>query len=252
MTEKNIYNTPQLLENREYFQRGKSKLRLSLLQDQTDCVEERSVTDWHQPELRLAQTENPANSVITKPQPQAAIPQEEAAIDIEDDLSTQYSQESEYLNEEQDNQDGGNQDQPEFEILPDVEEKYPTDMAGRSILDDPDLIDLGRERTTTKYGLRQKPLRNRKYFDTEIIIPDDSIKPPGGNSYEINTIRAIPKPNLNPILPKGILKIKTNKGSLNHSLEISFFENFSKPAKKAIREALYCKNSSKLPPQTKS
>ena len=41
MTEKNIYNTPQLLENREYFQRGKSKLRLSLLQDQTDCVEGR-------------------------------------------------------------------------------------------------------------------------------------------------------------------------------------------------------------------
>ena len=31
ITEKNFYNTPQLLSKRGYFQRGKSKLRLSLL-----------------------------------------------------------------------------------------------------------------------------------------------------------------------------------------------------------------------------
>ena len=120
-------------------------------------------------------------------------------------------------------------------------------MAERSIPDDPDLINLGKERKTTKYSLRVKPVRNCKYFNTEIIIPEDPIKPPSGNSYEINTIRAIPKPDLNPILPKGILKIKTNKGSLNHSLEISFFENFSKPAKKAIREAFILQKQLKTP-----
>ena len=113
-------------------------MRLSFLPDQSDYLERGLDTDWQQPELRLAQPENSANSEITKPPSQAAISQEEAAIDVEDDLSAQYSQESEYLNEEQDDQDGENQDQPQFEILQDVEEKSHTDMAGRSNPDDPE------------------------------------------------------------------------------------------------------------------
>ena len=131
--------------------------------------------------------------------------------------------------------------------MQDAEEKSDPDITGRSNPDDPELIDLGKERTTTRYGLRQKPVRNRKYFNTEIIIPDDPINLPGGNNYEINTLRAIPKPNLNPILPKGILKLKTNKQNLNHSLQISLFENFSKPAKKAIREAFIVQKQLKTP-----
>ena len=59
--------------------------------------------------------QNSTNFVVTKPQPLSAMLQEEAAADIEDDLSTQYSQESEELNEEQDDQLGENQDQPDCE-----------------------------------------------------------------------------------------------------------------------------------------
>ena len=36
-------------------------------------------------------------------------------------------------------------------------------------------------------------------------------------------------------------------GSLNHSIEISFFENFSKPAKKAVREAFILQKQLKTP-----
>ena len=122
--------------------------------------------------------------------------------------------------------------------MKDVAEKNDPDITERSNPDDPELINLGQERTTTRYGLRQKPMRNRKYFNTEIIIPDDPINLPGGDSHEINTLKAIHSPNLSPILiPKGILKIKPKKQNLNHSQEISLFENFSKPAKNAIREA---------------
>ena len=81
-------------------------------------------------------------------------------------------------------------------------------------------------------------MRNRKYFNTEIMIPDDPINLPGGDSCEINTLKANLEPNLGQILiPKGILKIQPKKQTLNHSQEIFFFENFSKPAKKALREA---------------
>ena len=151
ITERNFFNTPQLLEQRGYFQRGKSKLRLSLL-NQTDCNEEGSITDWPEPVLMLPQTEKPANFVVTKPQPLAAILQEEAAVNIEDDISTQFSQESENVNEEQIDQLEENQDQPDFEILPDVESKSQTNCADKPIPDDPDLMNLGGERKTTKYS----------------------------------------------------------------------------------------------------
>ena len=86
ITESNFFNTPQLLEKRGYFQRGKSKTRLSLL-NQTDYDEEESITNWHKPIVELPQTEKPAKITVTKPQLPAAI-LAEAAVDIEDDIST--------------------------------------------------------------------------------------------------------------------------------------------------------------------
>ena len=114
ITEKNFYNTPQLLSKRGYFQRGKSKLRLNLLPDQNDYLEKGLEDDWEEPRLRLAQPENPANSEISKPPNQAAISPEQAAINEEDDLLRQYSQEDEYLSDGLDTQDGENEDQPQF------------------------------------------------------------------------------------------------------------------------------------------
>ena len=158
ITETNFFNTPQLLEKRGYFQRGKSKVRLSLL-NQADCNEEESITNWHEPILKLPQTEKPAKFTVTKPQPPAAI-LEDAAVDIEDDISTQFSQKSENLTEQQNEQLGENQDQPNFEILPEVELKSREKLAAEPFPHDPELVNLGGERKTTKYSLRDKPDRN--------------------------------------------------------------------------------------------
>ena len=120
ITEKNFYNTPQLLSKRGYFKRGKSKLRFNLLPDQNDYLERGLEDDWEEPRLQLAQPENPAiseaglSNEVTKPTNQAAISPEQAANNEEDDLLRQYSQEDEYLSDGLDTQDGEYEDQPQF------------------------------------------------------------------------------------------------------------------------------------------
>ena len=120
ITESNFFNTPQLLEKRGYFQRGKSKTRLSLL-NQTDQDEEESITNWHQPIVEPPQTEKPAKITVTKPPLLAADLQE--MDNYEDDISTEFSQKSEDLIQQQEEEPGVNQDQPDFEILPEIELK---------------------------------------------------------------------------------------------------------------------------------
>ena len=120
INESNFFNTPQLLEKRGYFQRGKTKTRLTLL-NQTDQDEEKSITDWQQPIVELQQTEKPAKITVTKPLQLAADPQ--TTDNYEDDISTDFSQKSEDLIQAQEEEPGVNQDQPDFEILPEIEQK---------------------------------------------------------------------------------------------------------------------------------
>ena len=52
-------------------------------------------------------------------------------------------------------------------------------------------------------------------------------------------------------LPEGILKIKSAKKALNHSIEISYFEHLSKQAKNAVREAFKLQKFLKTPTPNK-
>ena len=128
-----------------------------------------------------------------------------------------------------------------------MEIKSHTDLPNKSVSNDPDLINLGGERKNTKYSLCDKPTRNRRYFNTQIMIPADPTMPPSGNTYDINTKVSTHESDSHTIVPKGILKVKTAKKSINQNLEISSFENCSKPAKKALREAFILQKQLKTP-----
>ena len=95
-------------------------------------------------------------------QSEEQISPDQAAINEEDDLLGQYSPIDESLSDGLNTQDGANEDQTQLELLQDVAEKSDPEF-------DPELANLGQERAISKYGLRQRPTRNRKYFNTEFI-----------------------------------------------------------------------------------
>ena len=214
--------------------------------NQTDQDEEESITNWHEPIVELPQTEKPAKITVTKPLLPAAN-LTEAADKIEDDISTQFSQKSENLDRQQDEELGANQDQPDFEILPEIELKTREKPDVDPNLQDPELANLGEIRKTTKYGLRNNPTRNQKYFHTDIVIPEDPTDLKHGNTI-LNTMQ---KGAGKQTLAKSILKIKSAKKALNDNIEISYFEHLSKQAKYAVREAFKLQKFLKTPTSNK-
>ena len=130
---------PDLLSRRGYFKTGKSKVRLNLLEDISDCTDGDLTTDCEQPIIGSAQaTENGGNTEcgsvsmdITKPlelqdQEQVLTFQEQNEVDEENELMALYSAEDQDLSEEMNNSQGSlgqgdvNTDQGQSEILPEV------------------------------------------------------------------------------------------------------------------------------------
>ena len=155
--------------------------------NQTDQDEGESVTNWHEPIVEPPQTEKPAKITVTKP-PLLAADLQEVADKSEDDISTEFSQKSENLIRQQEEELGANQDQPDFEILPEIELKTRKKPEVDPNLQDPEMANLGENRKTTKYGLRTSPTRNKKYFHTDIVIPEDPIELKHGNTI-LDTIQ---------------------------------------------------------------
>ena len=164
----------------------------------------------------------------------------EAADNIEDDISKQFSQESENLDEQQDEDLGADQDQPNFETLPEIELKT---RKKTDVDTDPELANLGEIRKTTRYGLRTNPTRNLKYFYTDIAIPEGRTDLKHGNTISETTKTGVIKQTAS----KSILKIKTAKKPLNNNIEIAYFEHLSKQAKFAVREAFKLQKLLKSP-----
>ena len=207
--------------------------------NQDDQDEGESITNWPENIGALPQTENPAKTTTTKPLPPAAN-LTEAADNIEDDISKQFSQESENIDEQQDEELGADQDQPNFETLPEIELKT---RKKTDVDTDPELANLGEIRKTTRYGLRTNPTRNLKYFYTDIVIPEGRTDLRHGNTISETTQTGAIKQTAS----KSILKIKTAKKPLNNNIEIAYFEHLSKQAKFAVREAFKLQKLLKSP-----
>ena len=105
------------------------------------------------------------------------------------------------------------------------------------------MANLGENRKTTKYGLRTSPTRNKKYFHTNIVIPEDPIELKHGNTILDTILKGAEKQTFT----KSILKIKSAKKALNYNIEISYFEHMSKQAKHAVREAFKLQKFLKTP-----
>ena len=252
---------PELLSKRGYFKVGKSKLRLNLLPDESNCLGEGIDDDCTEPILELAQPHNAAISEagltnnITQPtenqsrepvlpfRSQEPVLPFQSAINQEDGLFDQYSTTDESLSDGLTNylgntQDAANEDQGQIELLDEVAKKFDTD---------PELANLGEVRGISRYNLREKPIRNKKYYKTE-LEPDYENNLRGGNDFELNNSTVKHQPNMGQNLKaKSILKPQPIKPKLTISQEISLIECFSKSAKKSLREAFLLQRELKSP-----
>ena len=257
ITSKNFYNMPDLLSRRGYFKSGKSRLRLSLLEDESDCLEEELNNDCDEPVLGMAQatgiganTESGLiNTNITQPtniqgqEPVLPVNDEQTAIDQEDALLELYSAADESLSEEMANSQGNtqgaaNMDQSHSEVLEEVENK--SDI-------DPETVNLGEIRGNTKYNLRVRPQRNKKYYKLE-LGPNYENNLRGGPNFEPNCPAVRREPDFEPNYPaKGILKKSPSTKKLTTSQKISVIETFPKSLKKSLREGFLLQRELKMP-----
>ena len=108
---------------------------------------------------------NPTQPLVFQSQEPVLSFDEQTEIDQENALMELYSAEDENLSEEMNNSQGSmtqgdvNMDQGHSEVLEEVQEK--TDL-------DPETRDLGKICGNTKYNLRVRPERNRRYYNLEL------------------------------------------------------------------------------------
>ena len=136
---RSFWNMPDLLSRRGYFRTGKSKVRLNLLEDDSNCTDGVLESDCEQPLVEGAQTtetggNTEAGSVsmdITQPlelqeQEPVLTDQEQNEVDQENDLMALYSAEDQDISEITSNSQGSleqgevNTDQDQSEVLPEV------------------------------------------------------------------------------------------------------------------------------------
>ena len=193
---KAFWSISDLLQKRGYFRRGKSRVCLNLLGDSDDCTGGSMEDDCQIPSDGDVQpAENGANSEVAlvgnnlNSQPLTFQPQEESQLGQVLTAQEQEEMDQEnnigdlinlYAGEDQDtsgafpnSQGTTDTNQIDTDVFPEVlQEINPENPVNRN---------LGETRAPSRYGLRIKPTRNKKYYATEL-----------GVDYKLGNLRGTP------------------------------------------------------------